>query len=220
MTVLVLGALLLSVGLILLFRWVPPPLSSVMLQQRLAGDAVHYRWVPWEQIAPELALAVVAAEDQRFPEHHGFDLDAIRDAAAEYRSGDRLRGASTISQQVAKNLFLWQGRSYLRKAAEVWFTVLLETLWPKQRILEIYLNIAEMGPGLYGVGAASERYFGRPPANIRPSQAALLAAVLPSPTRYDLNRPSEHLRERQAWILEQMRSLGGPAYLIGLTGSD
>lgn len=215
---LVLVAVLLSVGPTLLFRWLPPPLSSVMLQQRLAGEPVDYRWVPWPQIGPELALAVVAAEDQRFPEHRGFDLEAIRDAVADYRAGGRLRGASTISQQVSKNLFLWQGRSFLRKAAEVWFTVLLETLWPKRRILEVYLNIAEMGPGVYGVGAASQNYFGRSPQNLSPAQAALLAAVLPSPTRYDVSRPSVYLSERQSWILQQMNALGGPAYLQGLAG--
>jgi len=212
----VLALVALSVALVGLLRWLPPPTSSVMLQARLDGERVDYRWVPWQEIAGDMALAVVAAEDQRFPEHSGFDLHSLREAVADYRAGGRLRGASTISQQVAKNLFLWQGRSYLRKGAELWLTMLMEALWPKRRILEVYLNVAEMGPGVYGVGAASERYFGRPPAQLRREQAALLAAVLPNPKALSAAQPSAYVRDRQRWILGQMRSLGGTGYLRGL----
>jgi monofunctional biosynthetic peptidoglycan transglycosylase len=213
---LLLAGIALSVALVLAFRWLPVPTSSVMLQSRLAGEVVVYRWVPWDSITAELALAVIASEDQRFPQHSGFDLESIREAVADFRAGDRLRGASTISQQVAKNLFLSNSRSVLRKGAEVWFTLLLEGLWSKRRILEVYLNIAEMGPGIYGVGAASERYFDRSPARLRREQAALLAAVLPNPKKLSVARPSAYVRDRQRWILGQMRSLGGTGYLAGI----
>jgi monofunctional biosynthetic peptidoglycan transglycosylase len=213
---LLLAGIALSVALVLAFRWLPVPTSSVMLQSRLAGEVVAYRWVPWDSITAELALAVIASEDQRFPQHSGFDLESIREAVADFRAGDRLRGASTISQQVAKNLFLSNSRSVLRKGAEVWFTLLLEGLWSKRRILEVYLNIAEMGPGIYGVGAASERYFDRSPARLRREQAALLAAVLPNPKKLSVARPSAYVRDRQRWILGQMRALGGTGYLAGI----
>ncbi|MEO7200282.1 MAG: monofunctional biosynthetic peptidoglycan transglycosylase, partial [Dokdonella sp.] len=160
-----------------------------------------------------LAIAVVASEDQRFPQHRGFDVDAIRDALAAADDGERLRGASTISQQVAKNLFLWGGRSYVRKGLEVWFTALIETLWTKQRILEVYLNIAEFGDGIYGAQAASQQHFGRPATELSSHQAALLAAVLPSPKRLHAKRPSAYVQKRAAWIERQMRQLGGSAYL-------
>jgi monofunctional glycosyltransferase len=216
---LVAGLVLASALPVLVMRWVPPLASSFMLQRelraRLAGDAhfaLHYHWLPLRRISPELAIAVVAAEDQKFPTHWGFDWASIGDALAEGEA--RPRGASTISQQVAKNLFLWPGRSLVRKGLEAWFTVLLEGLWPKRRILEVYLNVAEFGPGVYGVGAASERYFGRPAASLRRDQAALLAAVLPSPRRMHVTRPSPYVRERAAYIEREMARLGGPAYVL------
>lgn len=207
---------------VMVLRWVPPPTTAFMLRHQLdvrrAGQperSARYRWIEWSKMSPELAVAVVASEDQRFPDHHGLDFEAIGDALDERRSGGRLRGASTISQQVAKNLFLWPGQSLLRKGIEGYLTVLIELVWTKRRILEVYLNVAEFGDGVYGVGVASERFFGRPPSRLDRSQAALLAAVLPSPKRFDARAPSAYVRARQAWILVQMEQLGGVDFLEG-----
>jgi monofunctional biosynthetic peptidoglycan transglycosylase len=178
-----------------------------------SGYTLHYRWTPWDQVATTLPIALVAAEDQKFPRHRGFDLAAIQSALADADDGERLRGASTISQQVAKNLFLWNGRSFVRKGLEAYFTVLIEALWPKRRILEMYMNIAEFGPGIYGAGAASERFFHTSPAHLTAAQAALLAAVLPNPTRLRVDRPSAYVQRRAAWIQRQARQLGGAGYL-------
>ena len=156
---------------------------------------------------------MVASEDQKFPFHHGFDVSAIRDAIADADQGKRLRGASTISQQTAKNLFLWGGRSFVRKGLEAWFTVLIEVTWPKQRILEVYVNIAELGNGIYGVGAASQRYFGVPASRLDAHQAALMAAVLPNPRRLHVDHPSAYVQRRAQWIEQQMQQLGGTAYV-------
>jgi monofunctional biosynthetic peptidoglycan transglycosylase len=212
----VLVFLLISVLPVILLRWIPPPTSAVMLARTLReGRFQDYQWVPLERIAPDAALAVVAAEDQKFPEHWGFDLAAIRNAAERNARGARLRGASTLTQQVARNLFLWQGRSYLRKGLEAWMTLLLEIAWPKHRILEVYLNIAEMGERTFGVQAASRRYFARPAAAISAGQAALLAAVLPNPRRYRVDNPSVFVLERRDRILRQMSQLGD-GYLRGI----
>ena len=210
------GAVVVPALLVLLLRWVPPPTSSIMVQRTLAGETVQYRWVPLEDIAPVAALAVVAAEDQKFPRHWGFDVDAIGDALDASEEGRRLRGASTISQQVVKNLFLWEGRSGLRKGLEAGGTVLVEALWPKRRILEVYLNVAELGDNVFGVAEASRLTFGRSPAELTGAQAALLAATLPNPRRYSALLPSPYVRERQAWIQRQMARLGGPSYLAGI----
>jgi monofunctional biosynthetic peptidoglycan transglycosylase len=156
---------------------------------------------------------MVAGEDQKFPFHHGFDFDSIQDAMDAADEGRRLRGASTISQQTAKNLFLWNGRSFVRKGLEAYFTVLIELTWPKQRILEVYLNIAELGDGIYGVGAASDAFFRMPPSRLGPAQAARLAAVLPSPRRFHADRPTAYVQARANWIQQQMAQLGGPGYL-------
>ncbi len=186
-----------------------------MLAERFTSGAnsrsrdLRHRWVDWPQISPQVKVSVIAAEDQTFPEHHGFDFKSINEALEERERGRRVRGASTISQQVAKNLFLWQGQSWIRKGLEAYFTLLLETLWPKQRILEVYLNVAEFGPGVFGVGAASEIYFGKSAARLSAPDAALLAAVLPSPKRMRVKSPSRYVRSRQEWILGQMRGLGG-----------
>jgi monofunctional biosynthetic peptidoglycan transglycosylase len=163
-----------------------------------------------------LRLAVVAAEDQNFPHHWGFDLESIMDALQKKGKKRRLRGASTITQQVARNLFLWPGRSYVRKGLEAYFTVLLELLWPKRRILEVYLNVVEFGDGTHGVSTASRTFFGKRPAELSHQEAALLAAVLPNPIRLDARRPSAYVQERVRWIEEQVAHLGGPAYLRGL----
>jgi monofunctional biosynthetic peptidoglycan transglycosylase len=219
---LVLVALLVALPAVTIFalRWLPPPTSSIMVQDALAarragnaGYRIDYRWRPWGAISLNAAAAVIAAEDQRFPEHFGFDFEAIEDAFEEREQRGRLRGASTISQQVAKNLFLWPGRSYARKGAEAYLTVLIELLWPKRRILEVYLNIAEMGRGIYGVEAASRRYFSKSAKKLTPREAALLAAALPSPRRYRVAPPSPYVQERADWILQQMEQLGGTAYL-------
>ncbi len=207
-----LAALALSLLLVLPFRWLNPPTTSFMLRDRLAGTAIEHRWADWAELGPALPIAVVASEDQKFPHHHGFDLAQIRDAV----DGGAGRGASTISQQVAKNLYLWPGRSWLRKGIEAWFTLLIETTWPKRRILEVYLNVAEFGPGLYGAWAATDRYFDRPPDLISLREAARLACVLPSPSRIDPTRDSAYVAERSSWILGQVRRLGGPAYLANL----
>ena len=212
------GAMWVLPGVVLLIfvlRFVPPPTSAFMLArhaERLLeggrGPAVMYSWTPMENIPRHMALAVVAAEDQNFPQHFGFDVDAIARAVEHNEKGKKIRGASTITQQVAKNLFLWSGRSYVRKGLEAGLTVLVELLWSKERILEVYLNIAEFGDGTYGVGAAAKRYFGKPPARLSRGEAALLAAVLPSPRRLFAHRPSPYLRERARWVQAQMRQLG------------
>ncbi len=206
---------------IIIFRWVAPPTSAVMLEDRigriLRGEParpIRYRWTAWTGIAPVMRLAVVAAEDQKYPQHWGFDFEAISEAVDDASAGGRLRGASTISQQVARNLFLWQGRSWIRKGLEAYFTVMLEACWSKRRILEVYLNIAEFGDGLYGVGAASQADFGKRPADLLPREAALLAAVLPNPHVLHVRRPSEYVQRRADWIERQMAQLGA-GYLKG-----
>lgn len=214
-----LGLVLLSAIQVALLRWIDPPTSSVMLLRSLelhaAGRpaAVDHRWRPAAEIAPVLAISVVAAEDQGFPRHAGFDTASIRSAIEQHRRGARLRGGSTISQQVAKNLFLWSGRSWLRKGLEVWYTLLIEALWPKSRILEVYLNIAEFGDAIYGAEAAAQRFFGKPASRLEPAEAARLAAVLPSPRRLRADQPSAYVLQRQRWIEAQVRQLGGPAHL-------
>lgn len=200
-----------SALLVLILRWAPPPTAGIIVQRQFEDqNGPHYfEWTAWENIAPELALAVVAAEDQRFHQHWGFDFDQLQKALADSREGGRLRGASTITQQTAKNLFLWGGRSYVRKGLEAWFASLMELLWPKQRILEVYLNIVEFGPRIYGVGSASRQHFGKQATELTRYEAALLAAVLPNPHVMHANKPSPYVRERQLWILRQMSQLGG-----------
>lgn len=193
-----------------LLRFVPPLASTLMVQRWWEARAearafdLQYEWVSLDEIARSLRAAVVVSEDQRFHDHAGFDLKELRNALEDWRNGDSLRGASTISQQVAKNLFLWPGRSFLRKLIEAWFTLWIEWLWPKERILEVYLNVAELGDGVFGAEAASRRYFERPAAKLVPHESALLAAMLPSPLRSNPKNPSEYLRKRQRWILRQL----------------
>ena len=216
----ILAWLVLTIVPVLLLRWMPPFTSTFMLEARIealrAGDRAYhtdYRWVSLERISSQAAIAVIASEDQTFPINYGFDLKSIRSAVRAAERGGRLRGASTISQQVAKNLFLWPGRSMARKAVEAYFTVLLEVLWPKERILEVYLNVAEFGRGIYGVEAAARHFYHEPAARLTASQAALLAAVLPNPVHWHVDRPSRFVAWKQQWILTQMRNLGGAAYL-------
>jgi monofunctional glycosyltransferase len=212
------GATLLTV---LALRWLDPPTSAFMISARVdaltSGDRKYrtrYEWVDYSRISPNAAIAVIAAEDQRFAEHVGFDLKSIDESIRQHQRGKRLRGASTISQQVAKNLFLWKTPSFVRKGFEAYFTILIETLWPKQRILEMYLNIAEFGRGTYGVGVASRYFFGKSAAHLTPPEGALLAAVLPNPRRLSVHSPSTYVRQRQNWILWQMQALGGRSYLL------
>jgi len=204
---LVLAWILLTATLVALLRYVDPPLTAMMLQQELPLRAQRHSWVPRASIAVEAAHAVIASEDQRFLAHNGFDVEQIKRAVEEYRDGGGLRGASTISQQVAKNLFLWPGRSFVRKGIEAYFTLLIEAMWPKERILEVYLNAAELGEGIFGVEAAAQAYFGTAAAALSAEQAALLAAVLPNPKVLRVDAPSEYVRGRQDWILGQMRRL-------------
>jgi monofunctional biosynthetic peptidoglycan transglycosylase len=217
-------AILLFVGiscvLVLLLRWFHPVTSAFMLGARLDAALDHdstyrtdYRWVDLDDISQHAALAVIASEDQLFPFHNGFDMKSIREAVRASERGKRLRGASTISQQVAKNLFLWSGRSFVRKGLEAWFTVLIEALWPKERILETYLNVVQFGKGIYGVEAAAGRFFHQPASRLSSPQSALLAAVLPNPIRLKVDRPSAYVLGRESQILGQMRALGGSSYL-------
>ena len=196
-----------GVALTLPLRWFDPVTTAFMLRDDSGRDPLLHDWQDWEQLGTAPALAVVAAEDQRFADHFGLDLDSIRNSIAAAQDGERLRGASTISQQLAKNLYLWPGRSFVRKGLEAWFTVLLEISLPKKRILEIYLNVAEFGPGIYGVAAAGRHYFGKGPAQLRDAEAALLAAVLPNPRSLRVDEPSSYVRERQTWILGHMQRL-------------
>lgn len=224
-----LACVLLTALPVIAMRWIDPWTSAFMLDARkdalLARDFDYrnrYEWRDLEQISPHLAVAVLAAEDQLFPFHAGFDFKSIREAvrANERNRGKRVRGASTISQQVAKNLFLWSGRSWFRKGLEAWFTVLIEVFWPKERILEVYLNIAEMGRGIYGAEAAARHYWQKPALRLTRSQSALIAATLPNPKIYRVDRPSRFVQRRRDWILGQMSALGGPAYLAILDDAE
>ncbi|WOX07248.1 monofunctional biosynthetic peptidoglycan transglycosylase [Microbulbifer pacificus] len=201
--------------LVLLLRWIDPP-SSMVIQswQQQSGRKAHQTWQPLEKISTNLQMAVIAAEDQKFPQHFGFDIGSLQKALSEKRK--RTRGASTITQQTAKNLFLWNGRSYLRKALEAWFTLLLEILWPKERILEVYLNIAEFGEGVYGAEAAARQFFGTSSQQLTRWQSGLLAAVLPNPKQMSARRPSAYVQSRAVAINKQVRQLGGSRYLDSL----
>ena len=210
-----LGLWLLSALIVVLLRFVPPITTSFMIQTAFRNGLYTYQWQPYEQISPSMALAAIAAEDQRFPMHSGFDIEAITTALRDAESGASLRGASTITQQVAKNLFLWPGRSFIRKGIEAWLTFFIERVWDKQRILEMYLNIAQFGDRTFGVEAASQQFFQVSAQNLTPQEAALLAAVLPGPELYSVVDPSWEVRDRQSWILTQMNQLG-ESYLQGL----
>ena len=210
----------LSVGAVALFRWVDPPYSAFMAEAQIAAwtsrdpsYVFRHSWVDLHRISPNLPLAVVASEDQKFPEHWGFDVESIEKAYALNQHSHHVRGASTISQQVAKNLFLWSGRSYFRKALEAYFTLLIEGCWPKKRILEIYLNVAEFGYGIYGAEAAAQHFFHKSAARLSRADAAVLAAVLPNPVRFSAAAPSRYVQQRRDWILRQMQALGGAEML-------
>jgi monofunctional glycosyltransferase len=220
----ILWLILLCVGLSILaaasMRWIDPPYTAFMANAQLhawlerdPNYVFRRKWMDLAHISPNLPLAVVASEDQKFPEHSGFDVAAIEKAYAMNQHSHKVRGASTISQQVAKNLFLWSGRSYFRKGLEAYFTVLMEAFCPKRRILELYLNIAEFGYGVYGAEAAAQHFFHLPAARLSRSDAAVLAAVLPNPERFSAAAPSHYIQQRRDWILGQMQALGGTEML-------
>lgn len=194
-------------ALVILFRVVAPPITPLMLIRKIEGEGIERRWVPIEAVSPELVRAVIVAEDARFCRHHGFDWDSLGKAVDSYQQGGRLRGASTLSMQTAKNVFLWPGRNFLRKGLEAGFTVLIETLWGKRRILEIYFNVVEWGHGLYGAEAAAQRYFHRSARDLTRHQAAALAAVLPNPRRFSPITPSGFIQSRIHTIEARMGHL-------------
>lgn len=208
-----------SVVLVLIFRWVPPPGTALMVERKVEswfdGEPIDLQrdWEPWEKISNDLKVAVIAGEDQKFASHWGFDFTAIQAALAHNERGGSIRGASTLSQQVAKNQFLWSGRSWLRKGLEAWFTALIELLWSKERILEVYLNSAEWDDGVFGAQAAARHHFGVDASRLTRQQASLLAAVLPNPRNWSASRPSSYVARRAEWIRQQMSQLGGDSYL-------
>ena len=201
--------LLLSIGTVILYRFIPVPVTPLMLINKATdGTPINYRWVPIEKITPNLSLAVIASEDNRFMQHNGFDLKEIKKAREEAKAGTRFRGASTISQQTAKNLFLWPGRSWVRKGLEAYFTVLMELFWDKKHIMEAYLNCIEMGDGIYGAKAVAKHHFNTTPDKLTRNQCALIAATLPNPRRYNSAKPSKYMLKREQDILKIMKNIG------------
>lgn len=211
-----------SIGWVVVLKYVPVWVTPLVISRWIdtfgtsQRSHVYKKWRSYDAISKEAALAVVASEDQAFPAHWGFDFDEIQDAIKENKYRKRPRGASTISQQVAKNVFLWTGRSYLRKGLEVYFTALIELIWGKQRILEVYLNVAETGPMTFGVEAAAERYYGHSAATLSRTEAARIAAVLPNPRLFSIRKPSAYIQRRTTQISRQMRYLGGQRYIRSL----
>lgn len=211
---LLLGFVILSVVSTIIFRWVPVPITPLMvirsIEQKMDGKKMkmEHDWVPLEEISPKLQLAVVCSEDQNYLKHFGFDWGAIEKAMKENEEGKRMRGASTITQQTAKNVFLWPGRSYIRKAFEVWFTVLIEIFWSKERIMEVYLNSIEMGDGVYGAEAAAQHWYKKKAIKLTKDDAAGIAAVLPNPRKYKANPPTNYITKRKVWIKQQMNYWG------------
>lgn len=202
-----------SIGAVVIYRWLPVPVTPLMIfrcvQQVEKGESLRLRhhWVPLEEMSIYMPVAVMASEDQRFMEHHGFDYEAIEKALEENRKGKRQRGASTITQQTAKNVFLWHGHSWVRKGLEAYFTFLIEVFWSKQRIMEVYLNSIEMGDGIYGAEAVAQWHFGCTAAQLTRPQCALIAATLPNPLRFSSKNPSGYMLKRQTWIMRQMKHI-------------
>jgi len=204
-------AFALSLAPVVIYRAVNPPLTPLMLMRKLAdGEPIRMSWVPLQRIPPALVRAVIASEDEKFCHHHGFDWVQMGEAWRRFKAGHRARGASTISQQTAKNVFLWPGRSIVRKGIEAYLTVLIELFWSKPRIIEVYLNVIEWGHGIYGADAAAHAYFGKPASALTAQEAALLAAVLPNPRRLSAQRPSAYVDERAATIRERMPGMAVP----------
>ena len=206
--------MILSVGSTLLYRWVPVPLTPLMVircvEQMNNGKSMTLKhdWVSLDEISPKLQLAVVCSEDQNYLKHYGFDWGAIEKAMKSNDSGKKIRGGSTISQQTAKNVFLWQGRSYIRKGFEAYFTLLIETFWSKERIMEVYLNSIEMGNGIYGAEAAAQNWFKKSAAKLNKDESSAIAAILPNPLKYVANPPSAYISKRKTWVKQQMSFWG------------
>ena len=193
---------------IVLLKWINPPITMTQLASWVSGHGLKRDYVSRDAISPNAKLAVISAEDQLFPDHHGFDWKSIKKAMKyNQKKPGRIRGASTISQQVAKNVFLWQGRSWVRKGLEVYFTFMIELIWGKKRILEMYLNVIEMGEGIFGIEMAAETYFNKPAKNLTPQEAAMIAACLPNPKRYKVKPLSGYVASRSQWVLQQMSFL-------------
>lgn len=207
---LLLGLFLFSILMVIIYKWVPVPFTPLMAIRYFENpnEDLRHDWVPMEEISNNLKVAVIASEDQNFSNHNGFDYEAIQKAMEENKKGKRVRGASTISQQTAKNVFLWPQRSWFRKGLEVYFTFLIELFWSKERILEVYLNSIEMGKGVYGAEAAAQAWFGKTAANLTAYEAAAIAAILPNPRQYRAKPASSYIQSRQTWIVRQMRNLG------------
>lgn len=194
---------------IIVLRWVNPPITITQLTNWVEGHGLKRDYIDFDAMSPNIRLAVMASEDQLFPDHNGFDIKSIKKALESNKKSKRVRGASTISQQVAKNVFLWQGRSWFRKGLEVYFTFMIELLWSKERILEMYLNVSEMGTGIFGVEAAAQKYFKKPASKLTRAEAARIAAVLPNPKKYKAEPASPYVARRTSWILNQMNNLQG-----------
>lgn len=210
----IIGFLVLSIVSVIIFRWVPVPVTPLMIirciEQKSDGKTMkmEHDWVSLEKISPKLQLAVVCSEDQNYLKHFGFDWGAIEKAMKANESGKKIRGGSTITQQTAKNVFLWPGRSYVRKAFEAWFTLLIEIFWSKERIMEVYLNSIEMGNGVYGAEAAAQHWFKKSAVKLNKDESAAIAAVLPNPLKYVANPPSTYISKRKNWIKQQMSFWG------------
>jgi monofunctional biosynthetic peptidoglycan transglycosylase len=194
---------------LIILRWVDPPVTITQLSAWIEGDGLKRDYISFDEMSPNMLLAVIASEDQLFPDHNGFDVESIKKALKSNNKSKRIRGASTISQQVAKNVFLWQGRSWFRKGLEVYFTFMIELIWGKQRILEVYLNVAEMGKGIFGCEAAAQAYFKKPASKLTRTEAAMIAACLPNPKKYTVKPLSRPVARRYPWVLTQMNNLDG-----------
>lgn len=203
---------------IVVLKWINPPFTITQVQQGFEQGKFKRDYISYDEMGRNIKLAVIGSEDQKFPVHNGFDMDGIQEAIEKNKEGKKLRGGSTISQQVAKNVFLWQGRSWLRKGLEVYFTFMIEKIWGKQRILEMYLNTSEMGIGVFGVEAASEYYFNKPAKDLTKNEAARIAAALPLPRKYNVNPPSPFISRRASHIERQMRNIQGSSDLEKVLG--
>ena len=223
-------ALILSVVWVWLYAFINPPTTLLIIKRKVAAlrnpsisdKAIYQQWRPYAQLSPQLVLAVIAAEDQTFPFHNGFDFKAIEEAIAHNKTQVgkkkmRIKGASTISQQTAKNVFLWEGRDWVRKGLETYFTLLIETFWSKERILEVYLNVAETGDRVFGAEAAAKIYFRKTAQQLNADEAALIAACLPSPRLYSPVKPIKYVNDRKKWIMRQAKAMGGTAFLSAVS---
>lgn len=205
--------ILFSIVAVFIFKWAPIPITPLMVIRNVEQTDTdkkgwEHDWVPLEEISPNLQLAVICSEDQNFLKHHGFDIKAIEKAYENNKKGKKLKGASTISQQTAKNVFLWPGRSWLRKGLETYFTFLIELIWSKERIIEVYLNSIEMGPGIYGAEAASQYWFKKPASKLSKYEAAAIASILPNPLKYRARPATSYIEGRKAWVIKQMNYFG------------